>query len=48
MLKILTDHNQQESTMEEWKLSTLLKFIAVGKFLSFMVSLFKISAEVSM
>jgi hypothetical protein len=44
MLKILTVLKQQESTLEERTISTLLKLIRVGIILSFIVSLFKLSA----
>jgi hypothetical protein len=39
MLKILTVHNELESTVEERNLSTLFNLMGVGKILSFMVSL---------
>jgi hypothetical protein len=44
MLKILTVLKQQESTLEERTIPTLLKLIRVGIILSFIVSLFKLSA----
>jgi hypothetical protein len=40
MLKILTVHNQQESTVEEKNLSTLFNSIGVDKILSSTIGLF--------